>query len=129
MTPWAPLKSTWPVRDDGYTIQDYVCEEFQSLVLRNTAMNLYAQQMKFLFTNLDLLWDEHFVRYMTTQLRSASGTDILKENIPSSFAIALQSLKWVPALETTVTPVGSVVQLEEKESLLPPSVLYVPGNV
>nr|KAG5712633.1 hypothetical protein BaRGS_029688 [Batillaria attramentaria] len=125
-SPWAPLKDMLPATEVSYTIQDFVCEEFQQLVSNNTHESTRLQQMTVLFSLLDMAWESHYSRYISAQLLSGDGKTVLKETIPSSFAIALQSLPWVPGVETTVTKVGDAAKLDEKESLLAPSALYIP---
>lgn len=125
-SPWAPFKDMWPTTEDSYIIPDFVCEEFQQLVSHNTEEATQLQQMKVLFSLLDGAWDSQYSRYSNTQLRSGDGKTVLKENIPSSFAIALQTLHWVPGIVMTVVKFGEAVQLDEKESLLPPLKLYIP---
>lgn len=129
-TPWAPLKEMWPTSEETYVIQDFVCEELQQLVSNNTVPHMHCQQMKMLFGLLEASWDaqHRYSKYATTQLLSGTSNSVLRDSIPSSFAIALQTLQWVPGVESSVVTVGDSVMIEEKESLLPPSMLYIPGN-
>ena len=113
-----------------YVIQDFVCEELQQLVSNNTVPHTHHEQMKTLFTLLDASWDTQYMysKYSTTQLQSGTSNSVLRDSIPSSFAIALQTLRWVPGIESTVVTAGDSVKIEENESLLPPSTLYIPGE-
>ncbi|KAK7114721.1 uncharacterized protein [Littorina saxatilis] len=125
-TPWAPMKAMWPASQHTYLIQDYVCEELQQLVSNNTVPHAHKDQMKTLFTLLDSQWDSHYVKYSTTKLQSGSSDAVLNDSIPSSFAIALQTLRWLPGVESVVGSAAGVWRVEETETLLPPSLLYVP---
>lgn len=127
-TPWAPMKAMWPASQHTYLIQDYVCEELQQLVSNNTVPHAHKDQMKTLFTLLDSQWDSHYVKYSTTKLQSGSSDAVLNDSIPSSFAIALQTLRWLPGVESVVGSAAGVWRVEETETLLPPSLLYVPGE-
>ena len=91
---------------------------------------MLCQQMKMLFGLLEASWDaqHRYSKYATTQLLSGTSNSVLRDSIPSSFAIALQTLQWVPGVESSVVTVGDSVMIEEKESLLPPSMLYIPGK-
>ncbi|XP_076448916.1 LOW QUALITY PROTEIN: uncharacterized protein LOC143285481 [Babylonia areolata] len=125
-SPWAPLKEMWPASEGPFTIPDFACEELQELVSNNLRPASHHAQMRTLFSLLDSHWDSSYARYATTQLQSGPSGTVVRDSIPSSFAIALQTLRWVPGVESTVTSAGDVVKVEEKESLLPPSVLYIP---
>lgn len=126
-TPWSLFKGMWPASEETYTIADFVCEEFVQLVNHNSMPKTQHSQLKVLFELLDSTWDTQYSRYANTQLRSgSSGGSVLKETIPSSFALALQALPWVLGVESTVERAADVVGVTEKESLLRPSTLYVP---
>ncbi|XP_025076268.1 uncharacterized protein LOC112553340 isoform X4 [Pomacea canaliculata] len=124
-TPWDTLKDMWPASQDGYTIEDFVCEEFQQLVSNNSAEKTRTNQMALLFSLLDKAWDTQYQKFANTQLYSSSGT-LLKDQIPSSFAIAIQNEHWVPCEEMVVTMMKSQVQMEQRQVLLPPSAAYLP---
>ncbi|KAL8608369.1 hypothetical protein ACOMHN_002602 [Nucella lapillus] len=124
-SPWAPLKDMWPAGEETFTIPDYACQELQDLISSNTNPASHREQMRTLFSLLDAAWDTQYARYSTTQLQVGPGGAVVRDTLPSSFAIALQTLRWVPGVESVVITAGDVVKIEEKESLLPPAVLYV----
>jgi hypothetical protein len=126
-SPWATFKDLWPESEEAFTIENFACEEFTQLVSHNTSPQLFHLQMKTLFSLLDSSWDQEYSRYAVTQLKSSAGV-VLKETIPSSFAIALQSLAWVAGVKVTVERSGDTAVVEEMEALFQPSSLYMPGQ-
>lgn len=95
--PWKPLYETWPAHSGDYVIVDQTCQEFESLVNQNRNMETFSKQMDVLCQIIDGHWDAEYSKYITTTLKSSD--DHILENIPTSFAINLQTLPWLPAEE------------------------------
>ncbi|CAI9734952.1 Hypothetical predicted protein [Octopus vulgaris] len=112
--PWKPLYETWPANSGDYVVADFACQEFESLVNQNRNMETFSKQMDVLCQIIDGLWDAEYSKYITTTLESSDG-HILKE-IPTSFAINLQTLPWLPAEELKLENNNGTVKVSKKSS-------------
>ncbi|XP_005090510.1 uncharacterized protein LOC101857532 isoform X2 [Aplysia californica] len=123
---WAPYKDIWPDSPDGYTIVDFQCEEFHRLATANNVQGELYSQMVALFEQLDKEWNSLYSRFVSTQLKSASG-HVLKETIDTSFSILLRSLAWLPASCTSISvePASGRVIPPDQEALHQAAELYV----
>ncbi|GAB1610178.1 protein NO VEIN-like [Argonauta hians] len=120
---WQPLYATWPACSGDYVIVDKKCDQFESLVSHNRDTKSYSKQMDVLCRKIDELWDKEYFKYTMTTVKSSEG-HILKE-IPTSFAINLQTLPWVPAEEKTLENNDGTVQVKKKFSEQVPNQLYL----
>ncbi|XP_055892730.1 uncharacterized protein LOC106068793 isoform X2 [Biomphalaria glabrata] len=125
-TAWSAMKEIWPDSADGYSITDLQCEEFHKLVTANVKPDELIPQMAKLYEYIDIHWNLKYKLCLDTQLKSGSG-QVLKDIIPSSFAVHLQTLSWIPSVSSSLqyNEDNHTVDLKVKESLDLPAELYL----
>eukprot|EP00106_Octopus_bimaculoides_P011475 XP_014778917.1 PREDICTED: uncharacterized protein LOC106875339 [Octopus bimaculoides] len=121
--PWKPLYETWPAYSGDYVIVDLACQEFESLVNQNRNVETFSKQMDVLCQIIDGLWDAEYSKYTTTTVKS-NDDHILKE-IPTSFAINLQTLPWLPAEELKLENNNGTVKVSKRFSEQVSNSLYL----
>ncbi|XP_041072786.1 protein NO VEIN [Carcharodon carcharias] len=98
-SPWAPVCEFWPSTvDNAYTVEDYVCEEFHSLLTTEVLPDQMKQKQRVnLLKLIDRNWDSdcRLSQYCTAKVFDSQGK-VLKNDINSSFAIYLTTLPWLP---------------------------------
>ena len=92
---WAAYKALLPTCD-VYKVADFQCDEFIALASQPPSAD-FRRQMVLLLAQLERLWSASFSRYVTTRMTDADGVTL--GEVDSSFAIALKSLAWLPAME------------------------------
>ncbi|KAK0061751.1 protein NO VEIN isoform X6, partial [Biomphalaria pfeifferi] len=125
-TAWSSMEDS----SDGYSIEDFQCDEFYKLVTANQKPDKMIPQMVKLFEYIDVNWNLKYKFCLETQIKSGSG-QVLKGNILSSFAVHLQSLSWVPSVSSSLqyNEDNHTVDLKVKESLDLPAELYLQDQV
>ena len=93
-SPWSIYSDNLPVQDE-YHINDYQCDELNSLVQSNTEPKSIFLQMKKLFELIDHRWDTEYTKYHMTQITNASGMPV--KDVETSFSLHIKSLPWIPS--------------------------------
>ncbi|XP_074643214.1 uncharacterized protein LOC141900295 isoform X2 [Tubulanus polymorphus] len=121
---WAAVVPLLDGKLGPFKIDDYVCDEFYSLVTYNEEEVSHMQQMKTLYQWLSRQFS-HLNKYLKTSVMNEANEEI--KQVESTFGMQLTNLAWVPGIITTFTSMPNPSkQCEEK--LFCGKELFVPNR-